>query len=420
MRTHREAGRQAGAPLSQGTYKKWVAALGIAAAAPGLTPGLLAADGPAAETVEQTAEAAAVPANQRTADAVAGALRGSGLRGTGIEIVVREGVCRLTGTVASPAMKRLAGDAAAAVEGVSAVDNAMTVRGPAPVAPAPVVTPAAAEASEGTILPVAAVAEPVSQAGAPAPVSNQAVAQQIAIAVQQAGLAGYDMEIRYQDGTCTLSGTVADAAQVSAADAAARGVDGVGTVANRLVVGQAAAAPARTAPLRTAQLPTATGPAARGPRGQLSREEVARRRAIMQQYAAMSGRIPPQAMRAAAPGMMPPGMVRPASRQVAAPGCPPGANPAAPAAMSAGAVYNQANLPDYAWPGYAQHPNYAAVTYPKDYSASAWPYIGPFYPYPQVPLGWREVELEWDDGQWYLDFNDRTDRWYWFLNPENW
>lgn len=33
-------------------------------------------------------------------------------------------------------------------------------------------------------------------------------------------------------------------------------------------------------------------------------------------------------------------------------------------------------------------------------------YIGPFYPYPQVPLGWREVQQEWDDGSWFLDFND--------------
>ncbi|MBX3418558.1 MAG: BON domain-containing protein [Pirellulaceae bacterium] len=65
------------------------------------------------------------------------------------------------------------------------------------------------------------------------------------------------------------------------------------------------------------------------------------------------------------------------------------------------------SMPGYAWPGYAAHPNYAAVTYPKQYSASAWPYIGPFYPYPQVPLGWRKVQLEWDDGWWYLDFKDR-------------
>ena len=65
------------------------------------------------------------------------------------------------------------------------------------------------------------------------------------------------------------------------------------------------------------------------------------------------------------------------------------------------------NMPGYAWPGYAAHPNYAAVTYPTQYSPSAWPYIGPFYPYPQVPLGWRKVQLEWDDGWWYLDFKDR-------------
>lgn len=66
------------------------------------------------------------------------------------------------------------------------------------------------------------------------------------------------------------------------------------------------------------------------------------------------------------------------------------------------------NLPGYAWPGYAAHPNYGAVSYPKQYSASAWPYIGPFYPYPQVPLGWRKVSLEWDDGFWHLDFHDKT------------
>jgi hypothetical protein len=65
------------------------------------------------------------------------------------------------------------------------------------------------------------------------------------------------------------------------------------------------------------------------------------------------------------------------------------------------------NLPGYAWPGYAAHPNYAGVTYPRQYSASAWPYIGPFYPYPQVPLGWRKVSLEWDDGWWMLDFSDK-------------
>jgi osmotically-inducible protein OsmY len=82
--------------------------------------------------------------------------------------------------------------------------------------------------------------------------------------------------------------------------------------------------------------------------------------------------------------------------------------PMAPyAGVGAGPRYEQPYLPNYAWPGYAAYPNYAAVSYPQQYSPSAFPYIGPFYPYPQVPLGWRRVSLEWDDGWWFLDFTDR-------------
>ena len=71
-----------------------------------------------------------------------------------------------------------------------------------------------------------------------------------------------------------------------------------------------------------------------------------------------------------------------------------------------GPAMEQPNMPGYAWPSYAAYPNYGAVTYPRQYSPTAWPYIGPFYPYPQVPLGWRKVALEWDDGWWWLDFYD--------------
>ena len=88
--------------------------------------------------------------------------------------------------------------------------------------------------------------------------------------------------------------------------------------------------------------------------------------------------------------------------------------PQAPMPMQGGpsygggvARYDQPYMPNYAWPSYAAYPNAAAVSYPKQYSASAWPYIGPFYPYPQVPLGWRRVSLEWDDGLWYLDFTHK-------------
>ncbi|NLX94639.1 MAG: BON domain-containing protein [Rhodopirellula sp.] len=77
-----------------------------------------------------------------------------------------------------------------------------------------------------------------------------------------------------------------------------------------------------------------------------------------------------------------------------------------PTAAAAPMAYDQPHLPGYAWPGYAAYPNYAGVTYPKQYSPAAWPYIGPFYPYPQVPLGWRKATLEWHDGWWFLDFDD--------------
>jgi hypothetical protein len=87
-----------------------------------------------------------------------------------------------------------------------------------------------------------------------------------------------------------------------------------------------------------------------------------------------------------------------------------GGGPAAmgyvPGAYGGAANYDNASMPGYAWPSYSSYPNYASLTYPRQYSPTAWPYIGPFYPYPQVPLGWRKVALEWDDGWWFLDFSD--------------
>jgi hypothetical protein len=76
-----------------------------------------------------------------------------------------------------------------------------------------------------------------------------------------------------------------------------------------------------------------------------------------------------------------------------------------PTSYGRGPSYENAQMPGYAWPSYASYPNYAALTYPQQYSPTAWPYIGPFYPYPQVPLAWRKVSLEWDDGWWFLDFS---------------
>jgi hypothetical protein len=116
----------------------------------------------------------------------------------------------------------------------------------------------------------------------------------------------------------------------------------------------------------------------------------------------------------AAPGSTPAVGTMPSGAAPGAPGMVPGMGGpipqyAAPQVMGAPMPrYDQPYMPNYAWPGYAAYPNYAALTYPKQYSPTAWPYIGPFYPYPQVPLGWRKVTMEWRDGWWYLDFDDGT------------
>ena len=109
-----------------------------------------------------------------------------------------------------------------------------------------------------------------------------------------------------------------------------------------------------------------------------------------------------------------PGRLPAAEAATGVPGAPlPMYAPGTAAGGPAPVRYDHPAMPGYAWPSYAAYPNYAAVTYPKQYSPTAWPYIGPFYPYPQVPLGWRKVSLEWDDGWWWLDFKDKPHCCWW-------
>jgi hypothetical protein len=62
---------------------------------------------------------------------------------------------------------------------------------------------------------------------------------------------------------------------------------------------------------------------------------------------------------------------------------------------------NPARMPPYAWPTYAPYNNFSRVGYPGALPYNAWPFIGPIYPFPKIPLGWRAVKLEWDDGYWW-------------------
>jgi hypothetical protein len=236
-----------------------------------------------------------------------------------------------------------------------------------------------------------------------APNANQEVANQIAGSLRKANLQGYDIDILYKNGVAVLSGAVGSPEQKLAATRAASGVKGVAKVENRLAVVDAAP---RKSPSGVEQASFNSAPAA-------ARQSAPARQPVR--------RVNFQELEGQEPVQVPAGERMPMStvpygapQQVA----PPSAY--APVTSASHTIYNQPNMPNYAWPAYAAYPNYAAVTYPTQYSASAWPYIGPFYPYPQVPLGWRKAQLEWDDGYWQLNFRPRTDRWWWFLDHRNW
>ncbi len=76
--------------------------------------------------------------------------------------------------------------------------------------------------------------------------------------------------------------------------------------------------------------------------------------------------------------------------------------PGGAAMMPGGGEMGGPPLPPYAWPTYAPHNNLSRVAYPQAYPYNAFPFIGPFYPFPKVPPGWRKVVLEWEDGHWWL------------------
>ncbi len=272
---------------------------------------------------------------------------------------------------------------------------------------------------------------------------NQETAEQIAQHLQNSGqLHHYRIQVKYQDGTAWLQGQVSDQQQAAAALRLALSAQGVKRVVNQLNVQSTAGAYRQSTAASQAayQQPTAhqIAPAAsRQPAQQSSGSPLSgaarRLQGLLgtkksapeaQPYAGATGVVHPVAAYqpvADAPGQlapMPGAAPLPIAYRQGETIVPAGPMPGSPQPMytagmggqTAPVRYDQPYLPNYAWPSYAAYPNYAALTYPKQYSPTAWPYIGPFYPYPQVPLGWRRVTLEWDDGWWFLDFKD-TPRW---------
>lgn len=277
---------------------------------------------------------------------------------------------------------------------------------------------------------------------------NQEVAEKIATSLRQSGqLKSYKVGVKYQDGTAWLRGRVSNLEQMNTALKLAFQTQGVTRVVNDLTIGSSdkAATAADTAvrqvtgavnPERIARL----SPAASGARSQRVQIDPAAAEQAKPRPTSLADRVastfsskpakqvaatmpqasaPPQA---AQPQMVMVAMQAPAGQGQPIPvayvqgGAPMplgqvSGGPIPQYAMPTGggvsqARYDQPHMPNYTWPSYAAHPNYAALTAPKQYSPTAWPYIGPFYPYPQVPLGWRKVTMEWHDGWWQLDFDD--------------
>jgi osmotically-inducible protein OsmY len=341
---------------------KWLLVLAVLAA----VPAVASADGFLGGRRQKapSGNSAQKQHNQQQADQVKAALRKARIDGYGISIEVIEGVVKLSGNVRTPSHLARAGEACQQVPGITRVVNRLKYLPERKVrSAAATLTDLVRRSGQQPAI------QQVSAESASAP-SNQQVAEQIGGSLAQSGLAGQSISIHYQNGIVTLTGEVDSAAQHNAATAAASGVPGVITVNNRLMVTQVGFAPKQKTPVSYGQPFTTAAyshqlPAANTVQASLQMSTVA----------------------------------------------------ATPVAMGGAGVFSHPQLPSHAWPAYAQYPNSAAVTYPTQYSASAFPYIGPFYPYPQVPLGWREVRLQWDDGFWNLNFNKSESVWDILFNP---
>jgi hypothetical protein len=202
------------------------------------------------------------------------------------------------------------------------------------------------------------------------PGGNQVMADRIAATLRASRpLATCRIAIETRDGMATLSGVVASQAQRAEAIERARSVPGVLTVNDQLRVGgDARVQPAQYQPA-------------------LERDDMVGGDVIADVNV-------------------------PIGSQPGGPGAAPfndGPLPEGPAGQPASSA-SVPRYPNYAWPTYAPYPNFSAVGYPLVYPWNAWPNIGPFYPYPEVPPDWRAVTAQYHDGVWNLKFRSNYTR----------
>jgi hypothetical protein len=202
--------------------------------------------------------------------------------------------------------------------------------------------------------------EPAPWTGGPVVSLNQQRADAVARRLQASGLLReYHIDITCAGDTVELTGTVGDAFQCDEAARLAQGVPGINRVLNRLQVPQPPFQPGAVARTQLDEQPEPVPPPTR-----------------------LEGTLPPEPL---------------PSFRFAPPG----------------GIYSQPPpMPPYAWPTYAPFNNYSRVAYPIAYPYEAFPFIGPPYPFPRVPLGWRHVKLHWDDGHWWLSTHAQKHDWW--------
>ena len=458
-------------------YRKWVLSLGIAAVTPGIA---LAGPFPFSKS-DQSVPQSAAPDNQKLAEEAASNLRAAKFSGFDIELEVQSGVCLLKGKIASQVQKDQATQVISKVPGIRTVNNKLVVlnRNPA----APVQQAVASDVTSNPVQQAGFFSRPKQtratktqqrattpqQATGESPQQVQQITQGIAQAIQGSGVRGHDIDLRYKGGVATLLGKAQSPQDVARLTQVISRVPGVRQVNNQLrAPGMNPASQAGGSNQRVAEQiaqalaanrlngldievrynagkATLSGPIPHPQVAMIAHQLAASVPGVLQvdnrlQVVGMPGQpgdfpgtghqgqnvmpVSHQAPGGMHPAMMAGGAIggmAAGAMGMAPGGMGPGAGPHAHGAGNPSHMaYDLPNLPNHSWPTYAAYPNYAQVSYPKEYSASAWPYIGPFYPYPQVPMGWRQVQLEWDDGAWNLNFRPRTERWFWYLNPKNW
>ncbi len=225
---------------------------------------------------------------------------------------------------------------------------------------------------------------------------NQRLADAVAEKLNHSPLLkNFRVNITVQDGEVDLVGTVLTQSQRAAALELAQSVPGVARVRDRLQVALAGEVQPAQATLPPGGLPKAVSdPKAPMPPGSLLPMPP-----LPLPGAGAPGYGAPGYGGPAGPAMGPGGMLEPLPLGG---GTPPGF----PAATQ------PPPMPPNAWPTYAPYNNYSRVAYPTLYPYESFPFIGPFYPFPKVPLGWRSVTLSWEDGHWWLGRNATGHDWW--------